>query len=61
MLFKQCGESVIPSKSCVYFGLNKLDFNFVVYFGFNEFDFNFVHKALNSGIEGVSRPPRLSW
>ena len=45
MLFKHCGESVILSKSYVYFGFNKLGFNFVIYFDFNTFDFNFVHKA----------------
>ena len=45
MLFKHCGESVILSKSYVYFGFNKLGFNFVIYFDFNKFDFNFVHKA----------------
>ena len=45
MLFKHCGESVILSKSYVYFGFNKLGFNFVIYFGFNKFDFYFVHRA----------------
>ena len=45
MLFKHCGDSVILSKSYVYFGFDNLGFNFVIYFGFNKFDFNFVLKA----------------